>query len=64
MKTKKITVFVAEELLDKATQATGQGITDTVRKGLRLVAASCVYSELRKLRGKIKFSIDLKELRE
>lgn len=64
MKAKKITVFVSEELLDKATQATGQGITDTVKKGLLLVATSSVYSELRKLRGKVKFSIHLKELRE
>lgn len=62
--TKKITVHVPAELLEKATSSTGQGITETVRQGLRLVAASETYAELRRLRGKAPVSIDLEKLRE
>jgi hypothetical protein len=36
---RKITVEVTQELLDKVWQASGAGITDTVRAGLQLVAA-------------------------
>ena len=61
---KKITVHVQEELLKKAQRSTGQGITETIRRGLQLVAASESYEALRRLRGKVKFSIDLKGLRE
>jgi len=64
MKLKKLTLEVPEELLERAKSATGQGITPTVRKGLELVAASRAYAQLRSLRGKIKFSISLSELRE
>ncbi len=61
---KKITVQVPEELLEKALQSTGHGITSTIRQGLELVAASRAYERLRQWRGKVKFSIDLKKLRE
>ena len=61
---KKITVHVPEELLERARQQTGQGITSTVRQGLRLVAASRTYSRLLALRGKVPITIDLESLRE
>jgi hypothetical protein len=61
---KKITVHVPEDLLFKAQQSTGQGITETIRQGLQLVAASESYERLRSLRGKVKFSVNLKRLRE
>jgi len=61
---RKITVHVPEDLLDKAREQTGQGITETVRQGLRLVAASGTYSRLRALRGRVSIRIDLDELRE
>ncbi|WP_447970033.1 hypothetical protein [Nitrospira sp. M1] len=64
MKTKKLTLEVPQELLDRATEATGKGITPTVRKGLELVAASGAYAKLRSLKGKVKFSIPLSDLRE
>ena len=60
---RKITLELPEDLLRKAQQSTGEGITATVRRGLELVAASTAYTELQKLRGKVKFSIKLKELR-
>jgi len=62
--TKKLTVEMPEDLLDRATAATGEGITPTIRKGLELVAASGAYAGLVSLRGKVKFSIDLDALRE
>jgi Arc/MetJ-type ribon-helix-helix transcriptional regulator len=53
---RKITVEVPPELLEKAQQAIGAGITETIRTGLRLVAASRTYAQLRELRGKVRFS--------
>ena len=61
---KKVTVHLPQQLLFKAQVATGQGITETIRKGLQLVAASSAYEDLRKLRGKVKISTNLKKLRE
>jgi len=37
---RKITIEVPADLLEKAQQATGAGITQTIRTGLQLVAAS------------------------
>lgn len=61
---RKITVHIPEDLLREAQTATGKGVTATVREGLRLVAASRVYEELQRWRGKVKFTVDLKTLRE
>ena len=61
---KKITVHIPEELLEKAQKSTGQGITETVRLGLQLVAAGRAYETLKSLRGQIKFSISAEKLRE
>lgn len=60
---RKITVEVPMELLDKAQRASGTGITQTVRAGLELVAASQTYARLRQLRGKVRFSRTLAELK-
>jgi hypothetical protein len=60
---RKITVEVPPDLLDKAQQATGAGITQTVRTGLQLVAASQAYARLRQLRGKVGFSRSLADLK-
>lgn len=61
---KKITVHVPPELLARAREQTGQGITATVRQGLKLVAAGGAYRRLRELRGRISIDLDLAELRE
>jgi hypothetical protein len=61
---KKVTVHVSEDLLRRAQEATGQGITPTIRRGLELVAASRAYEKLRGLRGRVKIDLDLKQLRE
>ena len=61
---RKITVHVPDELLRKAQQETGEGVTETVRQGLSLVAASRAYDRLRRLRGAVRLRIDVKELRK
>ena len=61
---KKVTVDLPEDLLRRAQKATGEGITATIRSGLRLVAARDAYEELRRLRGRVRFSVDWRELRE
>ena len=60
---RKITIEIPSELLDKAQQATGSGITQTVRAGLQLLAASEAYARLRQLRGKIRFKTTLAEIK-
>jgi len=60
---RKITVEVPPELLKKAQRASGTGITQTVRTGLQLVAASRIYARLRHLRGKVRFTRTLAELK-
>jgi len=53
---RKITVEIPEELLAKAQKASGTGITQTVRAGLQLIAASRAYARLRQFRGKVRFT--------
>jgi hypothetical protein len=61
--TRKITLEVPSALLEKAQRASGSGITQTVRTGLELVAASHAYARLRQLRGKVRFTRTLAELK-
>ncbi len=61
---RKITIEVPAELLDRAQQASGTGVTQTVRAGLQLIAASQTYEQLRGLRGKVRFSRSAAELKE
>ena len=61
---KKITVELPEDLLEKAQQATGSGITQTIRAGLQLVAASQAYAGLRQARGAFRFSRTVTQLKD
>jgi hypothetical protein len=61
---RKITVEVAEADLENAQAYTGEGVTETVRAGLKTLANIRAQNEFRKLRGTFKFTIDLDELRE
>jgi hypothetical protein len=61
---RKITAHLPADLLDQAREATGKGITETLRIALEHLAVSKAYAEFRKMRGKVKLSIDLDELRE
>jgi hypothetical protein len=63
-KARKITVEVPAELLEKAQRASGAGVTQTVRAGLQLMAASEAYARLLRFRGKVHFSRSVKELKD
>lgn len=63
-KMRKITVEVPEDLLERVQEFTGTGVTESIRAALKKLDAMRAQQELLKLRGKIKFSIDLDELRE
>ncbi len=64
METTKVTVELPVDLLDRARTSTGEGITATIRRGLEMVAATRAQERLLALRGKVKFSIDLDQLRD
>jgi len=61
---RKVTVHLPAALLERAQKATGQGITETLRQGLNLIAARETFRGMAKLRGKVRFSVDLARLRE
>ena len=56
---RKVTVQLPGDLVDRAQKASGQGLTETIRQGLRLVAAGDTFRQVAKLRGAVKFSVDL-----
>lgn len=60
---RKITIEVPSQLLARAQSASGAGITQTVKLGLQLVAASHAYAQLRQMRGKVRFSRTAAELK-
>lgn len=60
---RKITVEIPADLLEKAQRASGAGITQTIRTGLTLLAASQAYTRLRQLRGKVRFTRSLADLK-
>lgn len=61
---RKVTVQLPADLLDRAQRSSGKNLTATICQGLRLVAAGPAYDGLRRLKGRIRFSIDLPNLRE
>jgi hypothetical protein len=61
---RKITVEIPDELLQRAQKASGAGITQTVRAGLQLLAASDVYERLLQMRGKVRFGRTFEELKD
>lgn len=63
-KQRKITVHLPEGLLEKAQRSTKEGVTETIRQGLKLIAAGEAYEKLSRFRGKYRSSLDLAELRK
>ena len=61
---KKYTVELEESLVKSAVKATGKSFTDTVRQGLKIVAATEAYRELAQLRGSVDLEMDVKTLRK
>jgi Arc/MetJ-type ribon-helix-helix transcriptional regulator len=60
---RKITVEVPEDLLERVQQFTGAGVTETVRAALKKMDSIRAQQELLKLRGKVKFSLSVEEMR-
>lgn len=61
--TQKVTAHIPVSLLHQAQSFTGKGITETLKIALTHLARANAYEKLRKMRGKIKFSINIDELR-
>jgi hypothetical protein len=61
---RKVTLQLPADLLERAQRSSGKNLTATVCDGLKLVAAGPAYEGLRRLRGTVRFSIDLQRLRE
>ena len=62
--TKRVTVNLPDELLREAEMVTGQGISETLIAGLRLLAQRRAYTKALALRGKLDLQIDLDVSRE
>jgi hypothetical protein len=60
---RKITVNVPAEVLDAATRITGKGVTATVIEGLTELRKREMRSALRRLKGKVRFELDLEQTR-
>jgi hypothetical protein len=52
------------DLLERAQSATRAGVTETLRAGLRLVAATEAYTTLRKMRGTLPPGPSWQELKD
>lgn len=59
-----INVELPADLPKRAQRSTGAGVTATIRRGLELVASAQAQDDLRKMRGKVRFSVDFATLRE
>lgn len=62
--TRKITVVLPKDLVDRAVKATGLGLTPTIRKGLESLAAAAAFEHLLKMQGKLKLDLNVDELRD
>ena len=63
-KLRKITAHIEDDLLEDAMLETGEGISNTIREGLRSIKMRRIYREVLALRGKCNVSIDLADLRQ
>ena len=61
---KKVTVNIPVDLLNNARKLTGSGITDTILEGLREIEKRHKRNSLIRLRGKVKFDLDLEKTRK
>lgn len=61
---RKVTVYVDERLLKDALAASGLGLSEAVREGLRTLSRRRTGQKIRQLRGRLKLGLDLASLRE
>lgn len=59
----KVTVLLPKPLIEAAKKASGAGLTPTIRQALEALIQSEAYRELKRLRGKVKLSLNVDELR-
>ena len=62
-KIQKVTVHIPQHILEMAMSATKKNITETIKQSLQDIAHKQACENFRSLRGKVKFSLDLNELR-
>jgi len=58
MNIKRVTANLPQELLERAQAVSGEGITETLIKGLELVCRAEAITLARKLKGKISLEMD------
>lgn len=58
MNMKRITANIPQELLEKAQKISGEGITETLVKGLELVCRTEAAALAKKLKGKVHLDLD------
>jgi len=63
-RTRRVTANLPVDLLDEAMEATGEGITETLARGLALVRGTRAYPKAMALKGKLKLEIDMDASRE
>jgi hypothetical protein len=61
---RRITVILPAGLLAEAMAVTGQGITETLVEGLKLVRRTGAFQKAMRLHGKLELEVDLEESRQ
>jgi hypothetical protein len=61
---RRVTANLPAELLEEALEATGEGITETLTEGLRLIRRTRAYPKAMALKGKLRLRVDLAGSRE
>jgi len=64
MDARRVTANIPAGLLQEAMAVTGQGITETLVEGLKLVRRTGAFQKAMRLHGKVKLDVDLEESRE
>ncbi len=60
---RKVTANIPEDILENAQRLTGKGVTLTLVEGLKALDRDAHLSALRRLRGKVRFDLDLDRTR-
>ena len=61
---RRVTANLPKALLAAACRSSGEGITDTIVRGLELVTRQAAAEKAKQLKGKLKLDVDLDESRE
>lgn len=62
--TRRVTANLPVALLERARRVTGEGITETLVRGLELVRRSAAAEKAARLKGRLRLDIDLEASRE